>query len=485
VLLLLAGACSGSGSPQSVELPPAPRGVLLISVDSLRADHLSCYGYRSATRPDVPTSPVVDAELAAHGVLFETAVSTTSWTVPAHKSLLTGLPDELHGGSTLSPLPASRHLLAEAFRDAGWRTAGFFSGPNLNPWYGFGRGFEQYVDCSNAPVAGDAELFALQTPDELQHMRDVQRASHQGVTSPKLVAAFDHWFSQIGSDERFFAFVHMWDVHFDYAAPPEDDVFFPGYDGWVDGSNYVRLQDDPQRSERDVQRLISLYDAEIRFTDRHIGLLLENLRAAGRLDDTLVVLVGDHGEEFFEHGRFGHNRTLFEEVVHVPMVLRYPGGLPGGKRVSDLVSLTDVAPTILELCRLPRPSSPCAMWGRSLLPAVLGGGLEPREAPLDLRLYRKDDPLRAVRGADFEIVRASSQPAPQLYDLLADPHELHPEVPSADDPRLDRARAVWLRLLQCAQELGRGDGPGGVMPDALEAQLRALGYVGKDPDADR
>ena len=469
--LLALAACSDPG-------PPSPTGVLLISIDSLRSDGLSCYGYRSATRPDVLTSPAIDAQLAAEGVVFEQAVSTTSWTVPAHKSLLTGLPDELHGGITLGPLPESRPLIAETFRAAGWRTAGFFSGPNLHPWYGFGRGFERYVDCSNAPVADDPALFELGSQEERARMHDVQRASHQGVTGPKLVEAFDQWFADLPQGERFFAFVHMWDVHFDYAAPAEDDVFFPEYDGWLDGSNYVELAKRDPRDPRDVQRLRALYDAEVRFTDRHVAKLLERLRAAGRLDDTLVVLVSDHGEEFFEHGHYGHNRTLFEEVVHIPLILRYPRALPRGVRLRDVASLADVAPTILALCDLPRPAGACAMWGRSLLPALVGK-LDARDAPLDFRLWRENNPLRAVRGAAHKLVRDGSAGEPQLYDLASDPGELAPVSAESSDARLHRASKQWRDLATCAEALGAGDA-GGEMPEDLVRRLNGLGYVEGD-----
>jgi arylsulfatase A-like enzyme len=474
--LLALAACGGSGASG-----PSPTGVLLISVDSLRSDHLSCYDYKSATRPDILTSPSIDA-LAAEGVLFEQAVSTTSWTVPAHKSLLTGLPDELHGGTTLGPLPESRHLISEAFQKAGWRTAGFFSGPNLHPWYGFGRGFERYVDCSNAPVDDGAQVFELENQDERNAMHDVQRASHQGVTGPKLVAAFDEWFDGLGKDERFFAFVHMWDVHYDYAAPPEDDVFFPEYDGWLDGSNYGELTKKTERDPRDIARLIALYDAEVRFTDRHVALLLDRLRKAGRLDDTLVVLVSDHGEEFFEHGHYGHNRTLFEEVVRVPLILRYPRALPRGARLRDLASLADVAPTILALCRLPRPRGPCAMWGRSLLPA-LDGELDERDAPLDLRLLREDNPLRGMRGPAHKFVQDAG--TLDVFDLARDPRELEPtrldDTQQGRDPRFERAAKLWSELATCSEALGIGESFAD-MPEDLQRRLRDLGYTGESKD---
>jgi len=465
--------------------PQPPRGVLLISIDSLRADHLSSYGYQSATAPGVATSPVIDRELAGAGIAFDRAYSTTSWTLPSHMALLTGMPDELHGvRHTSQKLHASLPTLGELFRDAGWRAAGFFSGPNVHPHFGFDRGFERYVDCSTAEVA-DPGIFEIdQQSDRIGELKDLQRLSHQGRTSPELVRAFDAWFDSIDDDERFFGFVHMWDVHYDYAAPAElVRLFDPDYAGEIDGENFWEFVNREERDARDVQHLLALYDAEIRFTDEHVGLLLDALRRKGRLDDTLVVLVSDHGEEFFEHGRFGHDQTLFEEVVRVPILMRYPARLPAGRRIGELVGLTDVAPTILELCDLARPRT---MYGQSLVRA-LDGGLAPRGVPMELTFRRLDNVLHGYHGGDFKILRHSKSRDPVLYELARDPGERSGLRKGAglslDDPRWIRALTTWTELSELGATLQRADQGG--LPADLEDRLRGIGYLRAEDQVER
>jgi arylsulfatase A-like enzyme len=455
--------------------PARPRGVLVISIDSLRADHLSAYGYKSKTAPGIATSPNIDARLAAQGRVFEQAFSTTSWTLPAHMALLTGLPDELHGVKRINQvLEPSRTTLAMAMQKAGWRTAGFFSGINLHPTFGFDRGFERYVDCSNVAVA-DPEVFASEAQGANGALSDLQRLSHQGVTSPKLVAAFDEWFETVKREQNFFAFVHFWDVHYDYAAPAQDDVFYPDYAGDLDGSNFWRLQSQEPRDPADLDRLISLYDAEIRFTDRHIGLLLDRLASAGRLEDTLVILVSDHGEEFFEHGLFGHYHALFDEVVRVPMIMSWPRGIRA-LRSQDLVSLADVAPTVLELCDVARPD---LMWGRSLADVGLKP-LAPRSVPLELSFQKPDNFIRGIRAEDYKVLQHSKHEGAVYFDLSADPGELRPiEESSAEQAvaqRIDSARNSWQILAELAAGLSQALDQ--TLPEHIRDLLNRSGYAG-------
>jgi arylsulfatase A-like enzyme len=431
-------ACGGSIDP--------PTGALLISVDSLRADHLSCYGYESETAPDVLTTPVIDYLLAEQGARFENVVSTTSWTLPAHMAMLTGLPDELHGvrdqGQRLHPAVPT---LAQSFQRAGWRTGGFFSGPNVHPWFGFGRGFEVYADCSSVPATDEAALE--EGGDRLGVVHD---ASHGGVTGPTVLARFEEWFASVGEEEPFFAFVHLWDVHYDYEAPPQYDVFFPGYHGPIDSGDHTTWADHWPLSKADILRIKAMYDAEIRLTDDIVAGLLDRLRATGRLDSTAIVFTSDHGEEFLEHGRFGHQKTLYEEVVRVPLILRLPGVVPAGETSDVLASLVDVTPTLLDLCDLAVPEG---LWGRSLLPALDGGSLPHRPAPLELT-------SRAT-----EIRRRG------WHDLAwnAGPTELD---------RAAAARASWAELDDAAAALPRADEA--ALPADLLDELIKSGYVGED-----
>ncbi len=484
LLFPLALACCAC----SHDVPEPPTGVLLISVDSLRADHLSCYGYRSPTRPELDTSPIVDRMLAASGTRFTCAVSTTSWTLPAHMSMLTGLPNELHGvRETGFPLSASHTLLAETFRDAGWRTAGFWSGPNLHPFFGFGRGFEAYVDCSTSRVTDGDALFGVhagmddgELSEKRTDLKAVHDGSHRGISGPTVVAAFSEWLEGVAAEERFFAFVHLWDVHYDYEPPPEFDLFYPGYRGRADGSDIDGRSTDRNPPKPDeLRRIVSLYDGEIRFTDHNVGRILDRLVACGRLDDTLIVFTADHGEEFLEHNMLGHGNSLYEEVVRIPLILRYPPLIDGGRTIDVPVSLVDVAPTILDLCGLDAPQP---FYGESLRLA-LSGDLERRELPLERSYLRAGEELhletiRAVHAGDYKLIRQTDEDGGKIfvYDLALDPREQAPRQSGAldrNDPRLRAARALWLGLDARAAELGAP----AELPPALRRDLENTGYI--------
>ncbi len=482
-------ACGGAATGET------PRGVLLVSVDSLRADHVSCYGYRSGTRPDLDTTPILDRMVAARGARFTCAVSTTSWTLPSHMSMLTGLPNELHGVREIGfRLPRSKKLLAEVFQDAGWRTAGFWSGPNLDPWFGFGRGFERYVDCSTSRADDANGTFGAKdgmSKAKIQAMRDrlsvLHDGSHRGITGPQIVERFDEWFDELGDDDRFFAFVHMWDVHYDYTPPEEFDLFYPGYRGPENG---IGVQDrsaqrDPPTADG-LARILSLYDGEIRFTDHNLGLILGALEERGRLDDTLVVFTADHGEEFLEHMLFGHGDTLYEEAVRIPLLMRWPAGVPEQATIDVQVSLVDLAPTILDFCELPIPSG---VWGTSLRGALAGepGDLESRALPLE-RSYLQPgrklrlDTIRGLHRGDHKILRRTDSDGGQMYfyDLSQDPREEDPILTGnleKRDARVLAARELWGHLdLRAAKDVAFDE-----IPDELRDNLKDAGYLGDDP----
>lgn len=464
--------------------PARPRGVLLVSVDSLRADHVGAYGYQSATRPGEPTTPAVDRLMAREGALFEHAVSTTSWTLPAHLALLTGLPNEVHGVRDLPDrLPADRALLQETFQRAGWRTFGIWSGPNLHPWFGFERGFDAYVDCSTSAVATPDQLFGLHSPGQWNDVKTVHDGSHLGVTGPAILSAFEG-FAESLEQEPFFAFVHMWDVHYDYNAPPEFDVFFPGYQGPIDGQDFKTLALGGNRlSQEDLARLLSLYDAEIRYTDHNFERMLGALAAKDRLKDTLVVFTSDHGEEFLEHGALGHKATLYEEVLRVPLLFRLPGEVKEGRRHGGLVSLLDVAPTIAEWCDLPFVTG----YGRSLVPVLQGrAASDVRAVPIELTVRPIPAEFRGVHGGDYKLLKFGPDKPPVLFDLAADPLESRwtpaRNLP-AGDGRLANAEALWQRMDRDAARLGRADG--GELPSGLTRDLEKAGYLGEGEPAER
>jgi len=473
LVLFAAGAAACGG-----EAAGSPRGIVLISIDSLRADHMSCYGYESATAPGVATSPIIDARLAAEGVLFEEAISTTSWTVPAHMAMLAGQPDRMHGVlEPTSRLPQGRRLLAEAFQDAGWRTGGFYSGPNLDPWFGFGRGFERYVDCTSVGV--DPDKFGATDAAGRKELRAMEEASHKGHTGPAVAAAFETWLDDVAvaDDAPFFGFVHLWDVHYDFEPPAEFDLFSPNYTGdqrGVDVPSMVLSELDPD----DAARVTALYDGEIRFTDHTIGRMLDALEARGLLDDTLIVLTSDHGEELGEHGRYGHNKTLYDEVVHVPLILRWPGRVPAGVRVAEQVSLVGIAPTLLELADLPAESTHVGRSFAGAFDDAYDFAEEP--APLELAFGRPDPArkraaMEGLRTRTDKVVRNFPGERPVVYDLVQDPGEHAPKVLEPTDVRLIRAKRAWDAIVEQARLLPRETG---TLPDELQADLEAAGYLG-------
>jgi len=396
-LALAACTCACARAPQGPN-------VLLISIDSLRADHLSCYGYARAT------SPAID-RIASEGLLFEQHTSSSSWTLPGHASLFTSLPDSVHGAfDTDRKLPGALHTLAERFHDAGYRTQGFFAGPYLHPAFGFGQGFDGYTDCASYAGESDGRLGSA----------EIDQKSHQDITNPAVHGAWQKWLAGRGS-EPFFTFVHLWDVHFDYIPPaPYDRQFDPDYSGTVSGKGFFT---DPAINagmpERDKQHVVALYDGEIAWTDSFIQKIREDLERAGLLENTIIAITSDHGEELFDHGGKGHRLTLYDEVLHIPLVLRYPAALPRGARVQAQTASIDVLPTLLELAGLPAASD---VLGTSLAHFARDpASPHPRRAVSELASVGRN--MRAVRSLEYKLVDDVGRDTHYFFDLRQDPGE--------------------------------------------------------------
>jgi arylsulfatase A-like enzyme len=447
---------------------PAPHAVrpnvLLISIDSLRADHVSSYGYGR------PTSPAID-RLAAEGALFENAISPASWTTPAHMTLLTALAPEVHRVTSFRrALKPSAVTLAEVLHGDGYATAGFVSGATVMASYGFAQGFEVFDESLAAPRAD---------------------ASH-GVTSPGLVELVGRYLTawDAGGRQRpFFVFLHMWDVHYDYAPPPPyDRMFDPHYAGDLDASGFEtnpRLQAD--MDPRDLQHLIALYDGEIRYTDEHVARIVDRLRRLRALDDTLVVVTSDHGDEFFEHGAKGHSKTLYDEIIRVPLVMRLPGRVVPGQRRDEQVRLMDVAPTVLGLLGIAppddfgAPAMPLPYRPADLTPWI--SGARAVESFPRLPAFSESTaflgPKWSLRADGFKRMRFQSKLRRDgaLFDLRADPREQRSLLPADPPPPilagLDASFDRWLALARSEPTRAVDTIP----TKKHEARLRALGYL--------
>lgn len=404
--------------------------MILLCLDTLRADHLGTYGY------DRSTSPVIDA-LAGESVVFERTIAQSASTLPSQRSLF-----QSRLASAARP---DAPMLAEVLQAAGFRTAAFTGGGHVAAEFGFGRGFERY--------------------DE----------DREGLTAA--LQGLERWLGTLGG-ERFFVFLHTYDIHLPYDPPPPFDTMFgEAYGGAIDGRNsrdVLRrqrgLDGGAGRTVRplsaaDRARLVALYDGGIRYTDGLVGVLRATLDRLGLSDDTLVVLYSDHGEEFEDHGSWIHSHTVYDELVRVPLIWHQPGVAPA--RVETEVRLMDVGPSLLEALGVVPPES---FQGQSLLPLIAGSREPVGPAVSEMREWK------SVSVWPWKLVGDGSQL--RLFDLEADPLERVDRAP--DDP----GRVMELTALLA----GALDAPGSepvVVPETervpnapeLEERLRELGYL--------
>ena len=341
------------------------RNLVLVLLDTLRADHVGFGGYRR------PTTPRLDA-LASEGTVFTRAYAPSSWTRPSTATLLTGLAPSDHGVHTRrGRLPDSLSTLAGRLRAGGWATSALSSNPNVLPYWGFDRGFERFVDVNSEdwPRNDDVRRMVGLAMDELERIRN----------------------------RPFFLYLHVNQIHAPYIPPEADRRAVAG-----EGS-----------------RPVDRYDGEIRFTDQEVGRFWDRLRSLGLADRTLLVVVGDHGEEFGEHGGVYHGTTLYEEVLKVPLFLRYPSVVPSGRRIDRRVRLVQLMPTILSLLNVQSPG----LRPRSLLQPP--DGKEADRPAIDYFTLDLDERLmQAVLDGRWKYI-AALRPArkEELYDLGSDPGE--------------------------------------------------------------
>ncbi len=463
MLALVAGttAC-GSGAKPGAR-PDGPN-VLLISIDSLRTDHVGGNGYPRST------TPVLD-RLAREGASCPQTSSTTSWTLPAHVSLLTALPASVHQVSFGRGLDPARETLAEALGDHGYQTAGFATGPWMTPAFGMDHGFDEFENTS---------AFGAGADDPTRPSSDAHLRSHSEVTSATIARQATDWLDR-NADEPFFLFLHFWDVHFDYVPPaPFDEMFDPGYRGTVDGRDFARNPEvHPRMAARDLEHVVALYDGEIRHTDRYVGQVVERLGELGILDDTIVIVTADHGDEFFEHGEKGHNKSLYDEVILVPLIVRWPERIPAGSIVNEQVRLIDVFPTVLELTGVDASEE---SMGRSLAARLSGGAPEEsRPAFLDLFLLPEHQyqGLRTDRTKSLARYRGDATLG-AVFDLVTDPQERRPMTPapgSAAGRAFEGLQSTRTALESMRDALPKSaDGKLELSAEA-EEQLRRLGYI--------
>ncbi len=504
-LLALFSLASCPGKKEASHL-----NVLLVSIDTLRADHLSCYGYGRKT------SPNIDA-LAKEGTLFECAVSSTTWTLPAHAALFTSLPDAVHGViTTSSRLDSNRLTLQEIMGNHGYATAGYYSCPFLDPIFGLDQGFGLYESCMTTPSVYTNPDF-LELGRKLKDLRDspgffrnpslrakaaefrkkMQEMYEKGqfqaridVTGEKVSDKAIQWLEE-HSQEKFFLFLHYFDVHNDFVPPePWNRQFDPDYTGSFDGRDFMDNNDiSPTMDQRDLDHIIALYDGEIAYTDYQLNRVFESLKALGLNENTLVVIISDHGEEFFEHGMKGHRLNLYDTTLRIPLIFYYPGVIPSGKRLQSQARIIDIFPTILDYAGIEERGEALGESLRGLLegttqdknlPALLEILVEPKN--LYQKGLRTDHWKLIIEGDLLERDKRLL-----FFDLREDAEEQHPLKADMDSDisqyeefskALAMMREMSAEAMRVEKNLPKSQETDPMeIPEEIRNRLLSLGYI--------
>lgn len=440
-------------SAQVAEPHERPKNVVIVLIDTQRADHLQ--PYNPSTRVRTPAL----AALAAQGTVFEAAQAPENWTKPSVASVLTGLYPASHGTKTGdAKVPDKALLLSEVLKEAGYATASFLANGYVSDKFGFNQGWDQYTNYIREKRNSNAENV----------YRDAARWIDEHKKKP------------------FFAYIQTIDPHVPY-DPPEELIqqYYPEpYHGVVSPRSTAdqlgKAKLSPPKvvlNDEDRKYLEALYDGEVTYHDKYLGVFIDRLKRMGLYDKTLFVVTADHGEEFYDHQSYGHGHSLYQELIHVPWIMRYPGAPP--RRVPDTVSTVDIAPTVLASLGLPVPPM---MEGVDRTAQLLGA----RAPALSAAVSDFLDDRRTIRAGRWKLVLRGLTPT--FFDLASDPRELT-ELDLAAYPIAVRYCRVLLG--QFLGAIDRGDwlnanpigrsvelkGDDAVIDEATAAGLRALGYA--------
>lgn len=438
------------------------QNVILISVDTLRADHLSGYGYVRETSPHIDT-------LAQEGVTFLNTYASSPWTLPSHVSLLTSLHgvrhQVYHGDESMDPTLVT---LADILRRQDFFCAAFTGGGFVSAIYGFSKGFDTYSE-----DAGN--VFSQDSAEHLFRLVSEWLDSHK--------------------DKGFFLFLHTYQPHNPYDCPyPYKTMFLEEKAKWrhLDLMNFLGGKPGIFKAltEEERQNIISLYDGEIRYTDEKlVGPLIEKLKEIGIYDQTMIVFTSDHGEEFFDHQGWGHGHSVYDESLKVPLIIKFPGSRFKGKRIQDFVSLVDIFPSILE--ELGIRMEELEMDGKSLFPIIKGEEKGSRtffadiasnvldsHIPQKISTNRGEEKLIlnsrfSKEDLDFFLSPPAALSSVEVYDLIQDPKERR----NIADRRSELANQMIQEINRIFKEARRRKTGKLEIDEELRRQLKALGYI--------
>ena len=419
--------------------------VLLVSVDTTRADHLGCYGHTGVDTPNID-------RFAAEGTRFALCISSAPLTLPSHTTMLTGSYPFVHGArdNGIFFVDQDNVTLAEIFKDAGYATHAEVAAVVLNDRYGLDQGFDTYGDVEPREIKVNFRKlrhFAVTSDDEGEQVIDIP--DPVGENERKAVSITDAGIALLTdkarAGEKFFIFLHYFDPHWPHEAP-----------------------------ESFMSRFRDGYLAEISYFDEQFGRVLQAVKDLGLDDETLIVLTSDHGEGRGQHGEMTHSTFLYDTTLHVPLIFRAPGRVPAGQVVETQVRLLDIAPTIVDFVRLDRTEQ---MQGTSLLPLVAEPGRSERLVCYSDTLVPQHSlnysPLRSLRTNDWKFILA---PRNELYELSGDPDEIF-NLAGIDESRVQAMRQEMWDLIAESPPPPGGRGSWRT-PDSEEVRkLAALGYV--------
>lgn len=420
---------------QSVRERQRHHNVLIFLLDATNPTHLGCYGYSK------PTSPVIDS-IAAEGVIFDNAIAQAVSTLPSTGSLMTGLYPEAHGVlGKRSVLPDTYKTMAEFFREAGFRTALFSANPNASPISGYHQGFE--------------EIWSLR--------------EGRPISADEFIEPFERWIQQV-RHHRFFGYLHIREPHWPYRPPRQ----------FMD-----RFHQNPAFDLRDLNpfvippveeqaRIRAAYDANLAFADAQLGTMLGLLRSMDLFDNTIIVILADHGEAFWQHGKQGHNHQVTEDTARIPLIIRFPGEHDWqGKREPYVVGSIDLLPTFADIFSF--SSKELSYNGQSLLPFMVSQKVPTGRYRLT---QTSSQSLYGIRSDEFKYIYHAQgrRSEDEFFHLVSDPNE---RVNAIQEYPISSAyyRTELKKTLKQLERFRSASKQNAVIDRETEEELQALGYV--------
>lgn len=467
--------------------------IILISIDTLRADHVSCYGYKRHT------TPCLD-QIAEEGVLFEKSYTTAAWTPPGHGSMLTGLYPSQHGAMGKNKIRKAVPTLAEKLMNNGYITAGFVNNSQVGELVGLNRGHQTF----NELWKGIASKTIIDRGMRYVYRKAIKTLHRSDKGAGKTIRHVKSWLKDnVHCDVPFYLFIHFIEPH-NPLNPPNPfrskflkEVSRNGYNKnivkLVANNPLICLSDDIKPSPVDMNLIRALYDAEIAYTDYKIKELMNYLKELKVYDNTLIIITSDHGEHFGEHGLYSHVASLYEPVLHVPLIMRYPNVFKRGIRDIHIVQTIDIFPTVMEIIQINDDNFKSNSIGRSLvnagstvpyhdyiiaewegrIPEFVEDRIGKKDENIDWDRFTKK--LTMIREDNYKYILGSNG-SEELYDLASDRAEIKNLVLERKDvvEDLRQKLCVWEKNMKSTKIEEEEQS---LMDEQVIKNLKVLGYM--------